>query len=104
MKSITLEIDRQEKKAGDAVRVTNEGLDIKEGQLSLEKQITAQIESRNSEASFAIENRVLNNAYEALSINKEIERVKRDTAINELQKAEEVYKLELKRRDLESTN
>jgi TP901 family phage tail tape measure protein len=100
--SITLEIDRQKKKAEDAVRVTNDSLDIKEGQLSLEKQIAAQIESRNSEASFAIENRVLHNAYEALSVNKEIERVKRDTAINELQKAEEVYKLELKRRDLES--
>jgi TP901 family phage tail tape measure protein len=101
--SITLELDRQEKKAGDALRVTNKGLDLKESQLSLEKQITAQIEDRNSKASFAIENRVLNNAYEALSVNREIERVKRDTALNELEKAEEVYKLELKRRDLEST-
>jgi TP901 family phage tail tape measure protein len=71
--------------------------------LSDEKLISAEIESRNSGASFEIEKRVLNNAYESLSINKEIERIKRDTALNELQKAEEVYKLELKRKNLEST-
>lgn len=88
-----------EKEYGIQIKTINATSD----KLSLEKQISAQIEARNSEASFKIENRVLNNAYETLSINKEIERIKRETSLNELQKAEQVYKLELKRRNLEST-
>jgi TP901 family phage tail tape measure protein len=102
-KSITSEVQRQENATKRTTKITNDGLDVKQTQLSLEKEITSQIESRNSQASFAIENRVLNNAYESLSVNREIERVKRDTALNELEKAEEVYELELKRRKLEST-
>lgn len=93
------QIDILEKEYGIQIKSINASSD----KLSLEKQISAQIEARNSEASFKIENRVLNNAYETLSINKEIERIKRETSLNELQKAEQVYKLELKRRDLEST-
>ncbi len=88
-----------EKEYGIQIKTINATSD----KLSLEKQISAQIEARNSEASFKIENRVLNNAYETLSINKEIERIKRETSLNELQKAEQVYQLELKRRGLEST-
>jgi TP901 family phage tail tape measure protein len=77
-------------------------IDAATTQLSVEKRINNEIESRNSTASFNIEKRVLNNAYEALSVNKEIEEVKRKTSLNELQKSEQIYKLELKRRELES--
>jgi hypothetical protein len=93
------QISISEKEYGIQIKSINASSD----KLSLEKQISAQIEARNSEASFKIENRVLNNAYETLSINKEIEQIKRETSLNELQKAEQVYKLELKRRNLEST-
>jgi TP901 family phage tail tape measure protein len=102
-KGITKEREKQLASLAAEYDIDIKKINLTSNQLSIEKQITAQIEARNSEASFAIENRVLNNAYETLSVNREIERVKRDTALNELQKAEEVYKLELKRRDLEST-
>jgi hypothetical protein len=102
-KGITKEREKQLATLAAEYGIDIKKIDLTSDKLSLEKQITAQIEDRNSKASFAIENRVLNNAYEALSVNREIERVKRDTALNELEKAEEVYKLELKRRDLEST-
>jgi len=66
-----------------------------------EARINSMMENAKSLATFDLEKKSLNVSYEILSVNQEIEKVKRDTSLNELEKAKEVFKLEEKRVGLE---
>lgn len=68
-----------------------------------EAKINSMMESAKSIDNFNLEKRSLDIAYDTLSINKQIEKVKRDSSLNELEKAKQIFKLEEKRVGLEKS-
>jgi len=66
-----------------------------------EAKINSMMESAKSLDNFNFEKQSLDIAYDILSVNQEIEKVKRDSSLNELEKAKEIFKLEEKRAGLE---
>jgi TP901 family phage tail tape measure protein len=66
-----------------------------------EAKINSMMESAKSLDNFNFEKQSLDIAYDILSVNQEIEKVKRDSSLNELEKAKEIFKLEEKRVGLE---
>ncbi len=68
-----------------------------------EAKINSMMESAKSIDNFNLEKRSLDISYDTLSINKQIEKVKRDSSLNELEKAKQIFKLEEKRVGLEKS-
>ena len=76
-------------------------LDLARDKAILEKSISDEIDSRRSGISYGFELKSLNLSRETLSINQQIEKIKRDTSDTELQAAEKIFALESKRANLE---
>lgn len=100
-KGITDEQKNQIRLSAKDLGIKLDTLDVTRQRVIEEAKISAMMDSAKSLADFNLEQRSLDIAYDILSVNQEIEKVKRDSSLNELEKAKEIFKLEEKRAGLE---